>query len=207
MPDSVENILCVPRALFDSLGAFEGLNFEVSHYMPALLDPSHNLFLPRPAAEENPSYKQIIPYLVIRWGDRYLHYVRGKSGGEARLHAKGSIGIGGHINDGDTRAAHFDSAAYDHAVARELHEELIMPPTFRNRAVALLNDDSNPVGRVHLGIVHLIEVETSKISPHEDAIRDIQFLNVEELTARHDLLEGWSQIVLGGLDKFPPAEK
>ena len=202
MTDSVENILCVPRAVFDSLGAFEGLSFEVDRCMPVLLDPASNLFLPRPAAEEDPGYKQIIPYLVVRCGNRCLHYVRGKSGGEARLHAKGSIGIGGHINDGDTHAAHFDAAAYNRAVERELHEELIIPPGYRNRIAALLNDDSNPVGQVHLGIVHIIEVDSPDIRPREDAIRDIQFLDAAELTARRDTLEGWSQIVLNGLDRL-----
>lgn len=202
MPDPVENILCVPRPIFDSLGAFEGLCFEIDRCMPVLLDPANNCFLPRPAAEEDPGYKQIIPYLVVRHENRFLHYVRGKSGGEARLHAKGSIGIGGHINDGDAHASHFDPPAYNRAVERELHEELIIPPGYRNRIVALLNDDSTPVGRVHLGIVHIIEVDSPDIPPREDAIRDIEFLDANELAARRDSLEVWSQIVLGGLDRL-----
>jgi len=202
MTDPVENILCVPRAVFDSLGAFEGLCFEVDRRMPVLLDPANNLFLPRPAAEEDPGYKQIIPYLVVRCGKRCLHYVRGKSGGEARLHTRGSIGIGGHINDGDARASHFDHAAYSRAVERELHEELIIPPGYRNRIAALLNDDSTPVGRVHLGVVHIIEVDSQDIRPREDAIRNIEFLDADELAARRDRLEVWSQIVLGGLDRL-----
>jgi predicted NUDIX family phosphoesterase len=202
MPETVENILCVPRYILDGLGAFEGLCFEVDRYMPALLDPANNLFLPRPAAEEDPGHKQIIPYLVIRCGDRYLHYVRGKSGGEARLHTKGSIGIGGHINDGDTHAAHFDHAAYNRAVERELHEELVMPPVYRQRVAALLNDDSTAVGRVHLGVVHIIDVDTPQIEPREDAIRDIEFLSAAELADRHDRLEVWSQILLGGLGRL-----
>jgi predicted NUDIX family phosphoesterase len=205
MTEPVENILCVPRRVLDSLGSFEGLCFEVGRYMPVLLDPANNLFLPRPAAEEDPTHKQIIPYLVVRCGKSYLHYTRGKSGGESRLHAKGSIGIGGHINDGDTHAAHFDPSAYNRAVERELHEELVMPRSYGNTVAALLNDDSTEVGRVHLGIVHLIEVETTEIEAREDAIRDIEFLGKEELQARRDRLEVWSQIVLDGLDHFPSA--
>lgn len=206
MSAEVENILCVPRDVFDGLGAFEGLCFEAARCVPVLLDPANNLFLPRPAAEEDPTHKQIIPYLVVRCGDRYLHYVRGKSGGEARLHAKGSIGIGGHINDGDTHAAHFDTAAYIRAVERELHEELVMPPGYRNRIAALLNDDSTEVGRVHLGIVHLIDVETTDIRPREDAIRDIEFLDAAQLAGRRERLEVWSQIVLGGLSRLPAVD-
>ena len=199
MPETVENILCVPRRVLDELGTFEGLSLEVDRYVPALLDPANNLFLPRPAAEADPTHKQIIPYLVIRYGDRYLHFVRGKSGGEARLHAKGSIGIGGHINDGDTHADHFDQAAYQRAVERELNEELVLRADYRQKAVALINDDSTEVGRVHLGIVHIIDVGTTDIGAREDAIRDIQFLAIAGLEERRERLEVWSQILLGGL--------
>ena len=197
-----ENILVVPRHVFDRLGAFEGLCFEPDRYMSAFLDPAHNLFLPRGAAEQDPTHKQLIPYLVLRHGDRVLCYTRGKSGGEARLHAKMSIGIGGHINDGDTHAEHFDEAAYSRAVERELHEELEIPGTYRQRIAALLNDDSNDVGRVHLGVVHLIEVESPDIRPREDAIRDLAFVSAEELAPLRDRLESWSQICLDGLDRL-----
>lgn len=202
MSDTDENILCVPRPVLDSLGSFQGLNFEVERYLPALLDPANNLFLPRPAAEGDPGHKQLIPYLVIRCGGRVLHYVRGKSGGESRLHAKGSIGIGGHINDGDTHAAHFDPAAYDRAVERELNEELIVPPGYRKKFAALLNDDSTEVGRVHLGIVHVIDVDTPDVRAREDAIRDIEFLAPAELEPRRERLEMWSQMCVGDLSRL-----
>jgi predicted NUDIX family phosphoesterase len=197
-----ENILVVPRSVFDRLGSFEGLCFEPDRYMSAFLDPAHNLFLPRSAAENDPTHKQLIPYLVLRHGDRVLCYTRGKSGGEARLHAKMSIGIGGHINDGDTHAAHFDEAAYFRAVERELHEELVIPGGYRQRIAALLNDDSNEVGRVHLGVVHLIEVDSPDIRPREDAIRDLAFLGAEELTPLRNRLESWSQICHAGLEQL-----
>jgi predicted NUDIX family phosphoesterase len=197
-----ENILVVPRRVFDRLGSFEGLCFEPDRYMPAFLDPANNLFLPRAAAEEDPTHKQLIPYLVLRHGDRVLCYTRGKSGGEARLHAKMSIGIGGHINDGDTHTEHFDEAAYLRAVERELHEELEIRGGYRQRIAALLNDDSNDVGRVHLGVVHLIEVDSPDIQPREDAIRDLAFLSAAEITPLRDRLESWSQICWAGLDQL-----
>lgn len=197
-----ENILVIPRPIFDRLGSFEGLSLEPERYMAALLDPANNLFLPRSAAEQDPTHKQLIPYLVIRHGDRVLCYTRGKSGGESRLHAKMSIGIGGHINDGDTHAAHFDEAAYFRAVERELHEELEIPGGYRQHIVALLNDDSNEVGRVHLGVVHLIEVNSTEIRPREDAIRDIEFLTATELAPRRERLESWSQICHGRLEQL-----
>ena len=197
-----ENILVVPRPVFDRLGAFEGLSLEPERYIAAFLDPANNLFLPRSAAEQDPTHKQLIPYLVIRHGNRVLCYTRGKSGGEARLHAKMSIGIGGHINDGDTHAEHFDEAAYFRAVERELHEELEITGDYRQRIAALLNDDSNEVGRVHLGVVHLIDVESPDIRPREDAIRDLEFLTAAELAPRRERLESWSQICLGGLERL-----
>jgi len=199
MSATEENILCVPRTVLENLGLFEGLSCEVSRYMPALLDPANNFFLPRSAAEQDPSHKQLIPYLVIRHGNRVLHYVRGKAGGEARLHAKGSIGIGGHINDGDTRSRHFDRTAYDRAVERELHEELAIADPYSNKVAALINDDSTEVGRVHLGIVHVIDVASPEVRSREDAIREIEFLSEEELVPRREHLEVWSQICLGGL--------
>lgn len=202
MSATEENILCVPRAVFDRLGAFEGLGFDVDRYLPVLLDPANNLFLPRSAAEQDPGHKQIIPYLIVRCGDRVLHYIRGKSGGESRLHAKGSIGIGGHINDGDTHATHFDQAAYDRAVERELNEELTVPPGYRKKVAALLNDDSTEVGRVHLGIVHIIEVDSPDVRAREDAIRDIEFLPAAGLEPLHGRLEVWSQICAAGLPRL-----
>lgn len=202
VPSDVENILVVPRSVFDALGAFQGLCFEPDRYLEAMLDPQNNLFLARSAAEEDPGHKQLIPYLLLRHRDRVLCYTRGKSGGEARLHARMSIGIGGHINDGDARAQHFDAAAYLRAVERELHEELDLPGGYRQRAVALLNDDSNAVGRVHLGVVHLVEVGSPQVNPREDAIGAPEFLGIADLRARHDRLESWSQICLGGLERL-----
>ena len=73
-----EQILVVPRNLFDELGSFQGMCTEPERYMPSLLDPSNNFFMDREAAEEDPSHKQLIPYALFRHGDRYLHYVRGK---------------------------------------------------------------------------------------------------------------------------------
>ena len=107
-----EEILVIPRSLFDELGAFQGIETDVERYLDAILDPKNNFFIDRGAAEEDPSFKQLIPYCLFKHGDRYLHYVRGKSGGESRLHAKGSVGIGGHINPVDTREDHLGMATY-----------------------------------------------------------------------------------------------
>src|SRR5437867_11041675 len=96
-----ENVLVVKRSLFDELGAFQGLNFEPQRYLGALLSRGNNFFLARAAAENDPTHKQIIPYAIVAHRDRVLYYIRGKKAGEQRLVAKGSIGIGGHMNDSD----------------------------------------------------------------------------------------------------------
>src|SRR6056297_4102464 len=103
-----ENVLVVKRGLFDQLGAFQGISLEPDRYLPQILNPENNHFLARDLAEDDPSFKQIIPYAIFRHEDRFLHYVRGGKSGEKRLAAKGSIGIGGHINDTDHAAASLD---------------------------------------------------------------------------------------------------
>ena len=195
-----ENILVISRALFDELGAFEGLSLEPERYLPSLLDPKNNYFLPRDDAEEDPGHKQIIPYAIFRHGDRFLHYVRGGGGGEKRLAAKGSLGIGGHINQEDFDAqAHLDKDTYTIGVEREIDEELNIEGGHTQKIVALINDDSNPVGQVHLGVVHLFELENDAVTSNEDNITELEFLTLDQLQERRDRLETWSQHCLDGL--------
>src|SRR5213595_4348960 len=108
-----ENVLVIKRSLFDELGSFQGLNFEPEKYLKAILSRGSNFFIPRPQAESNPDYKQIIPYVLIVFQNTVLHYVRGKKAGEQRLIAKGSIGIGGHLNDADAGLFTLDEEHYN----------------------------------------------------------------------------------------------
>ena len=188
-----ENILVVKRSLFDQLGAFEGLNFEPQRYLDALLSRGNNFFMPRSQAENDPSHKQIIPYVLLSCGGRVLYYVRGKKAGEQRLVAKGSIGIGGHMNDSDESLFAFDEAAYRAGVEREINEEIKIGSPFQDRIVALLNDDATEVGRVHLGIVHVFDLAEPKVEKREAMITNLSFLSAEELRARRETLESWSQ--------------
>jgi predicted NUDIX family phosphoesterase len=197
-----EMIMVVRRELFDRLGAFQGLNFDVERYLPALLDRSNNFFTPRPPAETDPSMKQIIPYVLLVHGDRALHYVRGKKAGEQRLVAKGSIGIGGHMNDHDEGLFALDHDAYLTAVQREINEELRLNSKYTNHIVALLNDDANEVGKVHLGVVHVFRLETDDVQKGEAMITELQFLTRDQLAAKRDALESWSQICFDNLDQI-----
>ena len=199
-----ENVLVVRRSLFDELGNFHGLNFEPEKYLRALLSRGNNFFLPRAQAENDPTHKQIIPYAIIAYGDTVLHYVRGKKAGEQRLVAKGSIGIGGHMNQEDESLFNFaiDEAAYRAGVEREVNEEIRIETTFEDRIVALLNDDTTEVGRVHLGIVHVFRLAEEKVQKREAMITNMSFLKKEELLARRDNLETWSQLCVDSFDRL-----
>jgi predicted NUDIX family phosphoesterase len=194
-----EMILVVRRETIEKLGMWQGLNFEVERYLPVLLAQGNNLFMARSAAETDPSFKQIIPYVLLVHGGKVLHYVRGKKTGEQRLVSKGSIGIGGHMNMEDESFFAMDEAAYLEGVRREVCEELKVGTKFKNRVVALLNDDSNEVGKVHMGVVHIFELEEPNVEKNEAMITNLAFLSPEELQERRDLLETWSQMCLDGL--------
>ena len=199
-----ENVLVVKRSLFDQLGSFHGLNFEPEKYLQALLSRGNNFFLPRAQAENDPTHKQIIPYAVIVHDQKVLHYVRGKKAGEQRLVAKGSIGIGGHMNQEDESLFNFaiDEAAYRAGVEREVNEEIQIDSPFEDRIVALLNDDTTEVGRVHLGIVHVFRLAEPKVTKREAMITNVAFLAREELLARHENLETWSQLCVDSFDRL-----
>ncbi len=197
-----ENVLVVRRSLFDELGPFQGLNFEPQRYLDALLSRGHNFFLPRAQAEKDPTHKQIIPYAIIAHGQTVLHYVRGKKAGEQRLVAKGSIGIGGHMNDMDESLFAWDEQAYRAGVEREVNEEIAINTPFEDRIVALLNDDTTEVGRVHLGVVHLFRLQEPLVEKREAMITNLGFLSRAELIGRRDTLETWSQICVDALDRL-----
>src|SRR5438046_3524408 len=197
-----ENILVIKRSLFDELGSFQGLNFEPKTYLKAILSRGNNFFLPRPEAENNPAYKQIIPYALIAFGNSVVYYVRGKKAGEQRLVAKGSIGIGGHMNETDESLFALDEQAYRVGVEREVNEEIKIDSPFEGRIVALLNDDTTEVGRVHLGIIHVFKLAEPKVQKREAMITELTFLPSEELLARCATMETWSQICLDSLERL-----
>jgi predicted NUDIX family phosphoesterase len=202
MSQSDENILVIRRSLFDELGSFHGLNFEPQRYLTPILSRGNNFFLPRAQAESDPTHKQIIPYALLAFEDRILYYVRGKKAGEQRLVAKGSIGIGGHMNESDESLFALDEAAYRAGVEREVNEEVKIDTKFEDTIVALLNDDSTEVGRVHLGIVHVFKLAEPKVEKREAMITNLAFLGRDELMARRESLETWSQLCLDSIDRL-----
>ena len=197
-----ENVLVIRRNLFDQLGSFQGLNFKPEKHLNLLLSRGNNFFFPRAQAENDPAYKQIIPYAVLAFQDRVLYYIRGKKAGEQRLVAKGSIGIGGHMNESDESLFAWDEQAYRAGVEREVNEEIKIDTQFEDRIVALLNDDTTEVGRVHLGIVHVFRLAQQKVEKREAMITNLAFLTKAELLNRRESLETWSQICVDSLERL-----
>jgi predicted NUDIX family phosphoesterase len=202
---SEEQVLVVQRKVFDDAGAFHGLALDVQRYLDKLFVPGVPRFIPRKQAEIDPSYKQLIPYVIMTCDGKYLSYVRGRRAGETRLVAKRSIGIGGHINPIDADNSSLFAYLYENyltAVQREVAEEVSVETKYKDRVVALLNDDSNEVGQVHLGIVHLWTLDAQKVNKREQMITQMAFMGLPELQEVRDTMETWSQICFDGLSKM-----
>jgi predicted NUDIX family phosphoesterase len=198
-----EQVLVVERKVLEQAGMFQGLTFDVRRYLDKLFVPGVPRFIPRSQAEADPSYKQIIPYVIMSCDGKYLSYVRGRRAGEARLTGLRSIGIGGHINPADDMPlfnADFREA-YKSAVEREVAEEVSVEAGHTDTIVALLNDDSTEVGSVHLGIVHHWILDSPSVSRREQVITQMAFMSPAELREVKDLMETWSQLCLALLDK------
>jgi predicted NUDIX family phosphoesterase len=191
---STEQVLVIPRSLFVELGLFQGFQADAQRYLDAMLAPGANHFMERPLAEVSPSFKQLIPYSIFCHNGSYLAYTRGGSSGEKRLVAKRSIGIGGHINPIDEAHDGLGETLYFNSIDREIKEELTIQGSYTQRVIGLINDDSNEVGAVHLGVVHLFELSSPEVQSNEAALQDLQFHSLEDLIARQDQLESWSAI-------------
>ena len=204
-----ENVLVFPRNLLDQVGTFQGLNFASRPYVDAILSPRSVRFVPRQVAESDETTKQIIPYIILIHEKTVLFYVRGKESGETRLISKGSIGFGGHIRPEDDSLFHktatFVPQIYHAAVEREVHEELRIDAHYIDQIVAVLNDDTDSVGRVHFGIVHVWQLDAPTVSKQERQITKLSFLELQEIAQQGVELERWSQICLDQIEKIMAA--
>jgi predicted NUDIX family phosphoesterase len=200
-----EQILVIERKVVEKVGMFQGLTFDVKRYLSKIFVPGVPRFMPRSKAEEDPSFKQIIPYVIMACEGKYLNYVRGTRAGEVRLVGNRSIGIGGHINPVDNEIPLFDmdfQQMYNTSVEREVAEEVSVETSHTDRIVALLNDDSNEVGSVHLGVVHYWLLDEPKVNKREQMITQMDFKTLAELQNVKDTMETWSSLCVDGLDKF-----
>jgi predicted NUDIX family phosphoesterase len=150
----------------------------------------------RAAMEADPAWKQVIPYPVLRDGEDWYLMRRTKAGGDARLHDRYSIGVGGHVNpedgalDGDLTTA----------LRREWHEELVVDFVPDFRFVGLLNDDTTPVGQVHLGIVYEGDAAGRPVAIRETDKLSGGFVASAAVAEVSDRLETWSRLAFEWLE-------
>lgn len=162
-------------------------------------------FVERARAERTPTWKQPIPYSVVVCDGHVLLMRRRARGGEARLHDKLSIGVGGHINPQDLAAASAPEGLVEAAARREIEEELEVQGSYELRLLGFLNDDSNPVGAVHFGLVH-VAIVTGSVHIREQDVLEGRLVLPAELQAsarRGEDLETWSSILIAHLGELP----
>ncbi|GIW86853.1 MAG: phosphoesterase [Isosphaeraceae bacterium] len=194
---STERVLVVPAVRLDELGRFQGFSRESERYLAELLAEGVGAFRPRSEVEDDPTLKQMIPYVAFRCRDRLFCYTRGGGQGETRLHRLRSLGVGGHVAEEDASGG-ATLAAFEEALRRELSEEVEVRSPGRLRRVGLINDDATAVGRVHLGVAYVYELESPQVRPREDGLADAGFVPLGTVIALRDEFESWSQIFLDG---------
>ena len=188
-----EKVLCLKREALESVGLFQGMSANVKPYQRLLNDPKNIAFLPRSKAEKNFAFKQWIPYVLIFRGLTILSYQRGAKSGEQRLRGKRSIGIGGHVNEQDYSPGH--KHGYMEGLYREVLEETGFQ-AYRSEAVAVINDDSDEVGRVHFGVVHRIFLSGKAEPLKESELSSPEFIRLSEARNNKDEYESWSRLCL-----------
>ncbi len=191
-----ERVLVIPTLLFHELGYFQGFCAAPEKYLSTLLDPTYTTYRLRDEVEHDPSFKQLIPYCIFVCKGQVFHYRRGGGSGEGRLLSKRSVGVGGHISSVDQNGS---GTPYEEGMWREIQEEIHLETRFRQRCVGLINDDLTDVGKVHLGVVHLFELEEPKVRPNEQSIIETGFAPPAELLEEREEFETWSQICLESL--------
>jgi predicted NUDIX family phosphoesterase len=168
----------------------------------------HGFFVERDYAERTPTLKQVIPYTVVARGSEVLLMRRLSGSGETRLRDKLSIGVGGHINPEDAPAGAGDRDPIAAATRREIDEELVLEGTGDVRVLGILNDDSNPVGAVHVGWVQVLELEPGgEARIREEDVLEGRFVSRDELLtlqARGANLETWSALLVESLHDVLP---
>jgi len=197
-----ELVLVFKTELLRELGSFQGVNTAHEKYLNRIIDDKLYFFMPRNDVESNFDYKQLIPYVIITFQDKILYYIRGKGSGEKRLNSLSSIGIGGHINYNDFSLFKTDREAYYGAVEREVFEEIDVKSGYESKIIGVLNDESNQVGKVHFGIIHLWKLNNPVVNKKEKEITKICFKTPFEIRKEVDKLESWSKICIQSLPDF-----
>jgi predicted NUDIX family phosphoesterase len=191
---SEEQVLVVARDRLPDAAGWYGLRTEGLGACLELI-AREGRYEPRAAMEHDPSFKQVIPYIVLRDGDRYFLMRRTRAGVDQRLHDRWSIGVGGHLNPGD--------GDLHGGLLREWHEELEadFEPAFE--PLALLNDDTTDVGSVHLGVVFAADARGRRVDVRERDKLEGAFAGPQDVAAVAHDLETWSRLIFETMEAAP----
>ena len=200
MTAATEQVLCVKREDIFPDGAWHGFVSDRLERHQAVIR-EHHFFMARAKVEDDPNYQQIIPYVVFRHGESYFLTHRLRASSERRLRKQYSLGVGGHINPGDLEAGD----PIQDGLKREWEEEVIYDGSFEAKLIGLLNDDSSPVSKVHLGVVFLVDGDTPNIAIRETEKLAGELLTLQEMRIFYLGMESWSQMVYDRLTEgeFP----
>lgn len=190
---SSEKVLCV---LASVVNASDGLTFD-QHMIDVVMncDAAHR-YIERARAETDEFFRQIIPYVIVYHDESrtFLRYRRGRSGDENRLHAKKSIGVGGHINPED--------GSILQAAAREITEEIGLVVPYVPEPVAIVYDTETEVGRVHLGLVIVLKIAEKPAAATCPSLTDMEFVSFTTLVADQAEYERWSQFCIRNIPEL-----
>jgi len=194
-----ELVLVLPRVAVPGGCDFHGVRVADDMVLAELRSAvaREGSYLERNVAETDPSFKQLIPYVVVRDGDAVFLMHRTDAGGDPRLHGRASIGVGGHLNPVDAGAD-----ALMAGLRREWDEELVARWEPEFRLVGLLNDDTNPVGSVHLGVVFSVDAGGHPVEVRERHKLSGSFVAPADVAVDWEALETWSQLVAPSLLGF-----
>lgn len=190
MGDPGEQVLVLPRASIMPDPGWLGVRRTGLEAALAVV-AAEGRFVLRADAEDDPSLKQVIPYLVLRDASRWFLMRRTRAGGDVRLHDLWSIGVGGHLNPGDRGVVG--------GLRREWAEELVADFEPEFTPVGLLNDDTTPVGAVHIGFVYLADAAGRAVAIRETDKLSGAFVTTPQVAAVRDAMETWSRLVFDAL--------
>lgn len=197
-----EMITVVPRTILfsDEKNQFNGFLDKNSPQGQEIFDTLQQYEVKRRGdMEEDPSYKQLVSYCLLEnEHDELLIYERLSGGGESRLHGQSSIGVGGHMNE--VPGADSINEVLRTNAQRELEEEvgLSQQKSQNLTYTGFINDDTNEVGEVHLGVVFKIKVNSKDVEAKETDTLKIKWVDQNKID-NYDEFETWSSLILQAL--------
>lgn len=193
----IEEVIVIPVNLFKKFGYFQGLSFEIDKYLKQFSKSENYELLDRTHAESNFDFKQLVIFAILRYRNKIVVFEQEDELG----HMKYSLAIGGHISKRDLGGSH---PFYYEALRREINEEMKIKGGYTPKIVAIINDDIDEGGKLHLGIVFNVLLNRKKLKSKQDLIKMIKFMTPSELKKNLDLFENWGRICIEKMENLIP---